>query len=154
MILGYDAERGFIFGLAAFFLAHICYIASMCPLRWQRTPAIALYLLFAAVLLGLLLPFLGSLLIPVLAYMSILLVMAIATLTSHKSNLWLIIGGLSFVCSDSLLGLDKFYQPIRYAPILIMTSYYLAQFALILGFIHYAQAQLNPAQTSNRQLES
>ena len=67
--------------------------------------------------------------------MEILLLMAITTLLSTKSNQWLIIGGLSFVLSDSLIGLDKFYQPIVGAHYFIMVSYYFAQFALFKGFL-------------------
>jgi uncharacterized membrane protein YhhN len=66
--------------------------------------------------------------------MGILLMMAIATLVSKRTNVWLVIGGLSFVLSDSLLGIDKFYFPIPHATLFIMVSYYFAQFSLVKGY--------------------
>jgi uncharacterized membrane protein YhhN len=67
--------------------------------------------------------------------MVILLLMALATVFSEKSNGWLIAGGISFVISDSLLGFNKFYMPVAQADVLIMVSYYFAQFSLLMGFI-------------------
>jgi uncharacterized membrane protein YhhN len=96
---------------------------------------VGLYGVYGIAMFSLIASGLGELFIPVLAYMSILLIMATMTLVSRRSNTWLILGGLSFVFSDSLIGIDKFYHPISYAPIMIMMSYYFAQYALLRGFI-------------------
>lgn len=139
-ILDYDREHWFIFGLAAFFIAHIFYLISFKPFAKnlkQKNYVIAtlLYLVYGAVMLWLLADGLGQLFIPVIAYMTILLLMALATVLSDKSNTWLVVGGISFVLSDSLIGFDKFYLPIANAHFAIMVSYYLAQFALLKGFL-------------------
>jgi uncharacterized membrane protein YhhN len=61
------------------------------------------------------------------------MLMGVFTLLSKISNLWLILGGISFIVSDSIIGIDKFYSPIPHAGILIMISYYFAQFSLVKG---------------------
>ncbi|WDE07121.1 lysoplasmalogenase [Thalassomonas viridans] len=135
--LGYDSNNWFIFGLGAFFIAHIAYILALMPVAKSnggKTYAILAYLAGGGLVLSLLLPGLGELLIPVIAYISILLVMAICALLSEKSNAWMVIGGLSFVASDALIGLNKFYLTIPQAQFFIMISYYFAQYALLQGF--------------------
>jgi uncharacterized membrane protein YhhN len=139
-ILDYDRQHWFIFGLGAFFIAHLFYLASLKPfvksLKQPQYLLIALlYIGYGGGMLSLLAEGLGELFVPVVAYMSILLLMALATVLSEKSNAWLIVGGISFVFSDSLIGFDKFYLPITHVSFAIMVSYYFAQFALLKGFI-------------------
>lgn len=139
-ILDYDRQNWFIFGLGAFFIAHLFYLASLTPyaknLKQTKYLVISLlYLSYGGGMLWLLASGLGELFIPVVAYMSILLLMALATVISEKSNAWLIAGGVSFVLSDSLIGFDKFYLPIKNVSFAIMVSYYFAQFALFKGFV-------------------
>lgn len=139
-ILDYDRQNWFIFGLGAFFIAHLFYLASLKPFvnNLKQTKYIMISLLYIGYgggMLWLLADGLGPLFIPVVAYMSILLLMALTTVLSEKSNAWLIIGGISFVLSDSLIGFDKFYLPIENVSFAIMVSYYFAQFALFKGFV-------------------
>jgi len=135
--LDYDPVNWFVLGLGSFLIAHILYIISLTPISLltakKRSFIIAVYLIYGVSMFALISSGLGELYIPVLAYMSILLIMALTTLTSNKSNKWLIIGGLSFVISDSLLGINKFYSPVSHAQLLIMISYYFAQYALVQG---------------------
>jgi uncharacterized membrane protein YhhN len=138
-ILDYDRDSWFIFGLGAFFIAHLCYLASLKPyvrsLKQAQYLLISLlYVSYGGLMLWLLASGLGELFLPVVAYMSILLLMALATVLSEKSNAWLVVGGISFVLSDSLIGFDKFYTPIENVHIAIMVSYYFAQFSLLKGF--------------------
>jgi len=147
-ILDYDRQNWFIFGLGAFFIAHLFYLASLKPwvksLKQPQYLAIfSLYIGYGAGMLWLLFDGLGPLFIPVVAYMSILLLMALATVLSKKSNTWLIMGGISFVLSDSLIGFDKFYMPIENVHIAIMVSYYFAQFSLFIGFLSSTNKALN-----------
>lgn len=131
--LDYDRVNWFVFGLGSFLVAHIFYIASLKPITIKKLPTIAIYCLYGAGIFSLIYAGLGELFIPVLVYMTVLLVMGITTLLSKKSNTWLVIGGLSFIVSDSLLGINKFYQQIPYASLWIMISYYFAQFSLVKG---------------------
>jgi uncharacterized membrane protein YhhN len=44
-------------------------------------------------------------------------------------------GASFFVISDSLLAINKFYQPFAHAGILIMLTYCTAQYFIVQGFI-------------------
>jgi uncharacterized membrane protein YhhN len=132
--LDYDPINWFIFGLGAFLAAHLCYIKSLMPITKSRIAIVVIYVLYGVAVFLLISAGLGELFLPVLFYMSVLLIMAITTLVSEHTNVWLVIGGLSFVLSDSLLGIDKFYLPIPHATSLIMVSYYFAQYALVNGY--------------------
>lgn len=139
-VLDYNRLNWFIFGLGAFFIAHLFYLAALRPYVKNLTSSkallvIVIYSSYGAVMLWLLANGLGQLFVPVVAYMSILLLMALATVLSEKSNAWLVVGGISFVISDSLLGFDKFYAPIANVHFVIMISYYFAQFCLFNGFV-------------------
>ena len=135
--LGYDGLNWFVFGLASFLIAHLFYITSLLPTTLsmikRRLPAILAYVAFSLSMFNIIAPGLDKLFIPVLIYVIVLLLMGISTLISKKTNLWLILGGLSFIVSDTLLGVNKFYTPIPYSHFLIMLTYYFAQFALVKG---------------------
>jgi alkenylglycerophosphocholine/alkenylglycerophosphoethanolamine hydrolase len=145
--LGYDGVNWFIFGLASFLVAHLFYMASLAPITLalikKRLIPMIIYVMFALSMFNIIAPGLDKLFVPVLIYMSILLLMGISTLISEKSNLWLILGGISFVASDTLLGVDKFYTAIPYSHFFIMVTYYFAQFALIKGIFSTEQDQKN-----------
>ena len=133
--LDYEPINGFVLGLGSFFIAHVCYLIVLKPIEKKKLGLVGLYGVYGIAIFSLIAGGLDELFIPVLAYMSILLIMAMMTLVSKRSNNWLVLGGLSFVFSDSLIGIDKFCYPIPYAPIMIMLSYYFAQYALLRGFI-------------------
>jgi len=144
-ILDYNRGGWFIYGLAAFFIAHIFYLISLVPYiknlyKKRYLTALLGYIIYGFIMYTLLADHLGALFIPVLGYMSILLLMALATVFSEKSNYWLIIGGISFVISDSLIGIDKFYLPILHSHVIIMISYYFAQYALLRGFVERSKS--------------
>lgn len=135
-ILDNDRQAGFLYGLGAFFIAHIFYISSLGKWNIRSKSAIisigvCIYISFMAYLI---LPHLGSMLLPVVAYFLILVLMCFSTLFCRRSNIWLVLGGISFLVSDSVIGLNKFYTHVPYSSLLIMTSYYFAQYALVLGF--------------------
>ena len=50
-------------------------------------------------------------------------------------NLWLCIGAILFVLSDSLIALNKFYEPNEIYGVAIMISYILAQFLICKALI-------------------
>ncbi|CAB5571581.1 YhhN-like protein [Pseudomonas putida] len=119
----------FVFGLAAFFCAHLAYLHAYC--RITRRPALAtlaVCVLLTCALFALLASHgLGSLLIPVALY-----ALAIGAM------LWraLACGGLAaigaglFVFSDSLIGIDRFVMPFADAQFLIILAYWLGQWAI------------------------
>jgi len=133
ILLALGHEHFFIFGLGAFLIGHLFFIFSFKPLVKQNWLIIPLYLIPGLALFSLMAGNLNELFIPVLVYMLVLLSMAIATVLSAKINKWLVIGGISFVISDSLIGLNKFYMEIPYSHLWIMVTYYFAQFCLVNG---------------------
>ena len=139
-LLDYNQQDWFIFGLAAFFIAHLCYLISLKPFNnvhiADKKPLILItYIGFGVLMFMLFINGLAELFIPVLAYMVVLLLMALATVFSHRSNLWLVLGGISFVLSDSLIGFDKFNSTIVQNQLWVMATYYFAQFALVKGYL-------------------
>ena len=131
--LGYDSINWFIFGLGSFLIAHLCYLFCLWPIEKKHIVTIISYFVYGLAMFNVIAPGLGKLFIPVLMYMSVLLLMACFTLVSKKSNNWLVIGGLAFVASDLLLGVNKFYADIAYSHFLIIISYYFAQYSLVRG---------------------
>lgn len=138
ILLALNLKHGFIFGLSAFALAHLCF--SGCFYRWRQWhPRYLLLLLFFTfyifVMLFLLIPASGDLQIPVIGYLGIISAMTITAILADVPGRYLVIGASCFVLSDSLLAVNKFLLPLPYAGLLIMFSYYLAQYCLLRGCI-------------------
>ena len=49
----------------------------------------------------------------------------------------MMIGAILFIISDSVLAINKFYQPFKGAGIIIMLTYAFAQMLIVLGVIKY-----------------
>jgi len=135
-ILDYDRDSWFIYGLGSFLIAHFFYLRCFWPVTQKNRVAVIGYIVFGLLTFNLIAPGLGKLFLPVLIYMSVLLFMGIFTLISKKSNHWLVVGGLCFVISDSIIGINKFYSPIAYSHFFIMMTYYFAQYALVKGIFY------------------
>ncbi len=135
----------FIFGLASFLLAHLCYIVYFYQIRKANavkfSPKILVslaVLIYVALLFSLLAPNLKSLQIPVLFYALTLAAMLLTSFHAfnfqkHSFAKICITGTLLFVVSDSFLAINRFYQPFEFANILIMLTYAVAQFLITLG---------------------
>lgn len=135
VVLAWDGERLFVVGLAAFLLGHLSYLMNLRPFSRFYPLLLLPYAGFAALVVSLMWPQLGAMAVPVCIYMVVILCMSFGTWCSGRATPWLIAGGLLFIISDSLIGLNKFYQPIPYAGSWIMLTYYAAQFALVKGFL-------------------
>lgn len=69
-----------------------------------------------------------TLVVPVLMYIVIISQMSWTGFLSH--NIWVIIGSILFVLSDSILSWNMFVSEIPHSDILIMTTYYIEQFLI------------------------
>ena len=127
----------FVAGLALFLLAHLCYIGAFTRDGGFKTdiatarPLIAL----TVILLALLWPFLGPLRVPVLAYMLVIVVMAWQALErsrlgAHDGAWWAAVGAVLFVASDAMLGLARFRGDFPGQRLLVLGTYYLAQWMI------------------------
>lgn len=119
----------FTAGLAAFLCAHLAYLWAY--QARTRQPAIGALLLAALCGGGLftLLAWhgLGALLVPVALYALTISAMLWRALACGGLAG---IGALSFVFSDSLIGIDRFVSPFAAAPYLIILFYWLGQWAI------------------------
>ncbi|NVK24800.1 MAG: lysoplasmalogenase [Gammaproteobacteria bacterium] len=135
VFLAVDRQKLFVFGLGAFLLGHLSYIKALWPIKQFKVLPLFGFIVFAVTMFYLMQANLGSLMVPVVCYLIVISCMALMTFYSQLTNPWLMLGGLSFVTSDALIGLDKFYMDIPHAGLLIMLTYYLAQFSLVKGFL-------------------
>jgi alkenylglycerophosphocholine/alkenylglycerophosphoethanolamine hydrolase len=128
----------FVFGLGAFLIAHLAYLkAYLRDCRRLATVPLIIASAVGAVLLGILISNdLGPLLIPVIVYgvaISAMLWRALARLGTdvpQRSALLAAGGALAFVCSDSVIGINRFVAPFHAAPYVIILSYWLGQWGI------------------------
>ena len=139
----------FMAGLGAFLLAHIGYIVFLHKLRVResiRSNAwfLLIIVVYYASLLSFLSPYLGDMKMPVRVYglvISFMLLLAfhMAYHSNRVAGRYLVIGACLFVISDSILAINKFYQPFAGAGLLIMASYAFAQLCLVMGAIRLSK---------------
>jgi uncharacterized membrane protein YhhN len=131
----------FIQGLISFLVAHLCYIAAFV---WMgaRVPAhvwAGLPLLFyGGLMLWLLWPSLGKMKAPVIVYMLVILLMGWTALSSYfetkqSGSVLAAFGAFLFIASDSLLAVNRFRVKFRLAQLLILATYFTAQWLIALS---------------------
>lgn len=132
----------FLSGLGAFLLAHIMYVLVFLKSRNKAAnslPIVVILLMYASVIFYFLKDGLGDMLIPVLAYLLVILIMAATAFIRKRSNIdsykLVFAGAVFFMISDSLLALNKFYEPLPFSNISIMLTYALAQYLIVLGIL-------------------
>ena len=133
--------QGFVPGLVAFLLAHLAYIVAFSRgvgFMRHKLPFVA-YAAIAAAVLSVLWPHIGAgLKAPVLAY-----VICLACMAAQALAWWLhecrrpspltacaaraAAGGALFMVSDASLAMNKFMQPLPAAPLIILSTYWIAQ---------------------------
>ncbi|MFT4717541.1 MAG: putative membrane protein YhhN [Paracoccaceae bacterium] len=150
--LSRDGDRMFLAGMVAFFAAHLAYIPLFVSLGYggemilNRWPIVVLLSVFAIVLFRLLWPHLGALRTPVAVYFVAIGAMFLSALglpTTGSAGL-VLIGALSFIISDSVLALEKFYFvtgafQLRITPYVVWAFYWAAQVLIAFGTLqHFA----------------
>jgi uncharacterized membrane protein YhhN len=95
---------------------------------------------YGVTLVWFLYPHLHELKLPVMVYATVICIMLLCSLhiflkVNSPSNLFYLIGAAFFVMSDSLLAINKFYQPFAFAGVYIMLTYCSAQYFIVTGFI-------------------
>ena len=138
-------DEYFVLGLASFLLAHLSYITiSSKYLQQVSLNKIILhslpFVIFLVLLMNLIYPNLDAMFIPVLVYGIVISVFGAVTylvFSMHKStaNLWLFLGALLFIASDSVLAINKFYESQEIYQVLIMITYITAQFLICKAII-------------------
>ena len=141
-----SGELYFILGLIFFLIAHVFYIIMVFKILLEiklKDFMIAgiPYLLLFLILINVLHDGLGSMKIPVIIYAMTISFLGVFSLllflqSRTKTSLLLLFGVLIFITSDTILALNLFYEKQSFYPILIMTTYVMAQF-LICKFVLY-----------------
>ena len=136
-------DLSFLVALGFFLLAHVVYIVLFLRrLRKRRVPLWSLvYVLWWIALVVILAPHTGPLLIPVAVYGLVLGGMGAIALSCNRL---IAVGGVLFVVSDTLLGLNKFLPGFSFSQVdsLIMLSYILAQGFIVLGLVRWAWGRI------------
>jgi uncharacterized membrane protein YhhN len=136
LLLAFDV---FIFGVAAFLLAQLSY-AVLFRFHWQgmshRWPLSVGLIIYMLSMSWLLIPNLGNLQIPVVAYLMTIAAMGLLAVQSSLPIRWAVLGAVLFIISDSFIAINKFIHAVPFESYWIMSTYYAAQFMLVTGFLH------------------
>jgi len=140
VLLATPGGIGFILGLGLFALAHAAYVALFLgPIREHGIPRLAyLYAPWWLALVFTLAPYAGSLLVPVAIYG---LVLGLSAATAMGSNRMVVVGGLLFLLSDTVLAFKLFFPDFSlWQPdVGIMLGYITGQGLIIAGAVLHAR---------------
>ena len=133
-------RKRFAAGLAAFLAAQACYaFAFLSGIRFRFAPVPALAVLaYGGLLFAILYPRLKRMRIPVFVYILAISAMALAALERYiqaggPAALAACAGAILFLCSDTVLAVDRFVTPFRAAQGLILSTYFAAQALIALS---------------------
>ncbi|MFN2562561.1 MAG: lysoplasmalogenase [Jatrophihabitans sp.] len=134
-------DRPFLAGLAAFLIGHLFYQVAFVVAGVHALESLA-GLLIVGGAAGLALPEVlrgarqragleFSYIVG--AYAAVLAVMAVLAVgTSHIATA---VGGVLFLVSDTLIARDRFVAPVRHGKLLVIVTYHLTQFLILIGLI-------------------
>jgi uncharacterized membrane protein YhhN len=137
----------FIPGLVCFLLAHLMYftVFYITPgesvILSRRIYFLIPVLLYGIVLICYLYDDLASMRIPVIIYSVVILAMLTGAIDRIKkvnsiSFYLTLTGAVLFVISDSAIAVNKFSYPFEYSSIVIMSTYVIAQYLIVTGYIN------------------
>lgn len=141
-------ELFFIVGLIAFLISHIVYILLFNKqLKYKNRKNKAIFwigvtciIVYLFTMISILLPSLGNLTMPVFVYALVISTMLLFALKGflnweEPGNWYILIGAIAFISSDSILAFNKFYAPIVLSSFLIMITYLIAQYLIVVGIL-------------------
>ncbi|OSC29765.1 hypothetical protein B8W69_08960 [Mycobacterium vulneris] len=136
----------FVVGLAAFLLAHLCFLAALLPLvpafskdappSTVRIVAVVLMCAASIALLAWFWPHLGAekLTLPVTVYIVVLTAMVCTALLAKLPTIWTAVGAVCFAVSDSMIAIARFILGNEALAVPIWWSYAAAQILITAGF--------------------
>lgn len=134
-----DQQRFFVPGLASFLLAHVVFVITFLPLASApglgQVVAMALAVGASGLLLRRLLPRLGRLRMPVIAYFLVINAMICVAIASSSAGWVLGAGAVLFAFSDSLIAVRKFLTPFPGIHEAVWSTYAVAQFMICLSVL-------------------
>jgi uncharacterized membrane protein YhhN len=134
-----DMANHFVLGLGSFLIAQVFYTISFI-LRpresvSKRKKTIVGVIAFGSIMAFYILPSSGGFLIPVTAYLIVISTMACFAGLQKSEFFLLLVGAVLFMVSDGIIAVNKFVTPVPEAGLLIMGTYYLAQWFLARGIL-------------------
>lgn len=135
-------EQHFKKGLIAFLIGHICYIIAFSVstgfhfTSWLFLPIAAVGILYLRIIL----PYSGKMKIPIIIYVIIIMIMGWVAIERFYNDPTLrtilpAIGAVLFMISDAVLALNKFRKPFFSAELIILSTYFTAQWFLAVSVI-------------------
>lgn len=129
----------FVFGLAAFLVAHLCYLGALLPLCGRSRPRLVAATVTVAACLGLLAWFwprlvADGLTIPVTVYIAVLAAMVCAALLARLPTPWTALGAVCFAISDGMIGIGRFVLDSPALDVPIWWVYATSQVLITAGF--------------------
>lgn len=137
-------QPSFVLGLAAFLVAHLCFLGALLPLARRSTPrliAVAVTVLACLALLTWFWPRLveQGMAVPVVAYIAVLGAMVCAALLARLPTPWTAAGAVCFAVSDSMIGISQFVRGDQLLAVPIWWAY-AASLLLITAGLFFGRA--------------
>ncbi|MCC5937822.1 MAG: lysoplasmalogenase [Lunatimonas sp.] len=139
----------FLYGLGAFLMTHVCFIIAFkltqnqgfnpMAVNFVRTFFFNLPIYISAAFVYFLIrKNLQDLQVPVVIYIMVIVMMVTMARErfgrTNAASFWQVfLGAILFLISDSILALNRFFQPIEDAGVLIMGTYMMAQLLIVMG---------------------
>lgn len=148
VVLEFSNNNGnmFIVGLVCFLLAHIMYFTVFLLTPGKNSIMTnRIWLLIPVIIYGLVLVFylyadLAEMRLPVIIYAAVILTMLSGAINriekvNRKSYYLVLAGAVLFVISDSSIAINKFSHQFESSGIVIMSTYIVAQYLIVAGYI-------------------
>ncbi|HCE55170.1 MAG: lysoplasmalogenase [Lutibacter sp.] len=153
VFLMYSGQLPFKIGLISFLIAHILFIRIVTQHIKKVSflsilTAVIPFAVFLSLLIYTIKDSLGELLVPVIIYGFTISMFGVVSLinyveTKSAKSIWMLIGAIVFMISDTLLAINKFYLPKEIFGVLIMGTYIIAQYLI------YRSMVLDTKKSSN-----
>lgn len=132
-------QPSFVLGLAAFLLAHLCFLAALYPLAGRSTPRLTAAAVVVAACVALLAWFWPALLaqgmaVPVVVYIGVLGAMVCTALLARLPTPWTALGAVCFAVSDGMIGISKFVLGSERLAVPIWWAYAASLLLITAGF--------------------
>jgi uncharacterized membrane protein YhhN len=138
VFLMFSGTNYFLLGLSSFLIAHVFYIVLFVPQAKFSFLIIAAFGVITAGYLTFLYPHIAADFRPaVIGYCTVITLMGIVAASRKKSSnyVYILVGAILFIISDSLIAFNKFYAPLPYNAFFVMTTYGAAQLLILEGWI-------------------
>lgn len=134
--LALSGRKYFIVGLSAFGAAHLMYILAFLKnpvFRKPKTYFVVLFIAYGIIIWNMLSQNLGSMLLPVTAYILLITIMGVSSVLGKDNHQVIIVGAILFVISDSVIAVNMFLNKVPNSSFWIMLTYYPAQLLITYG---------------------